>query len=254
MDVAVIGGTGEAGGAIVAALERREARPVLVGRSAPNDGREHRRVDLATGDGLEAALSGVGVVVNAANAQRRAREVLVEGSERLIAAAASAGAGHLISISIVGCERVPIGYYRAKAEQDRAIERSEVPWTIVPSAQFHSLLASLFDFTRRLGWLPGGAARLRPVATSELAERVADIVLGGPREFDAPVLGPRPRTLSELAHGYRDATGSRALVAPAPLPGRLRRALLGGALAGDPALPGSGLGFEDWLEAREVRG
>ncbi|UJA19307.1 NAD(P)H-binding protein [Thermoleophilia bacterium SCSIO 60948] len=251
MYVAVIGGTGEAGGAIVRALERRGAHPVLLGRTDPGGGREHRSVDLATGSGLERALGGVDAVVNAANARRGVRGVLVGGSERLVAAARAAGVSHLVSISIVGCERVPLGYYRAKADQDAIVEASAVPWSVVPSTQFHSLLATVFCATRRFGWLPGGATRLRPVATIELAERVAEVVDGEPRGRDEPVTGPQTQSLGELAGAFRRVTGSRALVAPPPLVGPLRGALVGGALTGEPSSTGSGPGFEHWLRGRE---
>ena len=246
MEVAVIGGTGEAGGAIAAAIERRGSNAIILSRHASADAREHRPVDVTTGDGLAAGLAGVDAVVHAANARRDARGVLVDGTARLIRAAAEARVGHLVSLSIVGCEQVPIGYYRAKAEQDALVERAELPWTVVPATQFHSLFAGLFAATRRFGWLPGGSSRFQPVAVAELAESVSELVLR-PAAGRAPsVVGPRTETLADLAAAYKRATGSRALIAPPPLPPRIRRPLAGGAL-GDTSVAGVGPPFEHWL-------
>nr|MBA2240388.1 NAD(P)H-binding protein [Solirubrobacterales bacterium] len=161
MRIAVIGGTGEAGAPTVAALVRRGAQVVVVSRRPPAiSGVEHRVADIATGEGLRAALEGAECVVHAANGRRNAAEVLIGGTERLFEAAEAAAVSHLAFISIVGCERVPFRYHRVKAEQERLIAASPVPWTVLRATQFHSLVASLFDATRRFGTLPGGAARL----------------------------------------------------------------------------------------------
>jgi len=40
-------------------------------------------------------------------------------------------------VSIVGCELVPMVYFRVKAEQEDVVTRDTVPWTIVRATQLH---------------------------------------------------------------------------------------------------------------------
>lgn len=71
------------------------------------------RVDLTTGAGLEEALDGCEVVVDASNhSSKSAAATLVEGTRRLLAVARAAGVAHHVCMSIVGCELVPMGYFQ----------------------------------------------------------------------------------------------------------------------------------------------
>ena len=138
MRIAIVGGAGTLGRHVTAELAERGHEVRVLSRSS-----QHYPVDLVTGRGLAAALDGCAVVVDASNASapRRATQVLVEGSRRLLAAEQRAGVSHHVGISIVGCERVPMGYYRVKAEQEQVIEHGPVPWSIVRATQFHELAA-----------------------------------------------------------------------------------------------------------------
>lgn len=102
------------------------------------------RVDLTAGDGLALALEGCDAVVDASNATLKAADVLVSGSRRLLAAEKTAGVGHHICVSIVGCELIPMGYFSIKVEQERVIEDGPVPCTIVRATQFHEYIAAMF--------------------------------------------------------------------------------------------------------------
>src|SRR5471030_2586125 len=116
MRIAVAGGTGTIGRRIAVALSRdgHEVRALRRGAA-------QYPVDLTTGSGLEAALVGCDVVIDASNGppSRKARAVLVEGSRRLLEVEARAGVRHHVCVSIVGIEDVPMGYYRVKLEQER---------------------------------------------------------------------------------------------------------------------------------------
>ena len=50
---------------------------------------------------------------------------------------------HLIYISIVGCDRNPYPYYRAKYACELVLERSGLPVTVVRATQFHTLVAAI---------------------------------------------------------------------------------------------------------------
>ncbi|GAB3980756.1 NAD(P)H-binding protein [Actinoallomurus acanthiterrae] len=211
---------------------------------------EQYRVDLTTGEGLDEALAGCEVVVDAANASKHAADTLVEGSRRLLAAEERAGVGHHVCVSIVGCDRVPMSYFQVKAEQERVVEGGRVPWTIVRATQFHELVDTTFASAARWRVMPVPRGRLQSVAVAEVARAVADVAEGAPyrRRFD--VAGPEVNDIRDVARTWRSVTGRRVLPLPLPLPGGVGRALRSGALTGDrPDVRGT-TRFASWLEAR----
>src|SRR6476659_8239348 len=165
MKVAVAGGTGVLGKLLVAELAARGELP---------EGAAHRRVDLSSGAGLAEALAGVEVVVDAANTAPNQGKALVAMTQRLLDVAAEAGVRHFLEISIVGCDRVPMPYYKAKVEQEEATAASEVPWSLLRATQFHDLLGWAFDSAARWHLLPTGNARLQPVDVRIVARRLAE--------------------------------------------------------------------------------
>src|SRR5680860_740704 len=111
MNVAVVGGTGVLGAPLVAELAARGDDVLVLSRKPPRElpaGASHRGVDLTDGKGLDEALAGVEVVLDASNANPRN-------------AGPRAGVRHHVGISIVGCDRVPTSYYKVKAMQEEAI-------------------------------------------------------------------------------------------------------------------------------------
>jgi uncharacterized protein YbjT (DUF2867 family) len=249
MRVAVVGGTGALGKLVVSELAGRGDEVAVLSRSAGAalpEGAEHRRIDLASGEGLAAGLDGVEAVVEAANDLKRAREVMVEGSRRLLAAEAEAGVGHHVSVSIVGCDRVPMAYYDAKVEQEGTIESGPVPWSLLRATQFHQLLDWAFASTARFGAVPTGAAKLQPIDPAVVAARLAETVHEGPGGRLADVAGPEVRTLGELARIWRRVRGRHALPLRIPAVGRLGRALRDGGLC-EPDAATEGRDFEQWL-------
>ena len=227
MRIAIVGGSGTLGRHITAQLTEHGHDVRVLSRGSPEF-----PVDLVSGSGLPAALTGCAAVVDASNASapRRAARVLVEGSRRLLAAEQQAGVVHHVCISIVGCERAPIGYYRVKAEQEQVVEHGPVPWTIVRATQFHGLAAAALTAAGRFGVLPIPPLRLQTVAAEEVAAVAAEVAEGGPRLGRVEVAGPEITSARDLAGTWRAVTGRRALLIPVPVPGRLGRALRDGAL------------------------
>jgi uncharacterized protein YbjT (DUF2867 family) len=255
VEIAVIGGTGMLGRQVVRELVAREHAVRVLTRSAPEAlpaGAEHHAIDLEAGAGLDDALAGAEAVVDASNRAGRGRTaapVIVEGTRRLLAAAARAGVGHHIAVSIVGIDAVPFSYYRAKLAQEEAVQRGAVPWSLVRATQFHELLDWGFGLTARAGFVPGLRFGLAPVDPRFLAGVLADAVQRGPGGRLAPVAGPQVAPLRELGRTWAQVRGRRAVALPLPLPRRARRALAAGALVpGHGAITG-GPTFADWLRA-----
>jgi uncharacterized protein YbjT (DUF2867 family) len=250
MKIAIVGGTGTLGRHVVSELRARGHEVRALSRNAPD-----YPVDLTTGTGLDEALSGCEVVVDASNNQssssKTAAKTLVQGSRLLLAAGQAAGVAHHVCVSVVGCERVPIGYLRVKAEQETVVEQGQLPWTLVRATQFHGYVASLCGMMARMRVLPAPRAVLQPVAAAEAALAVADAAERAPLRGRIEVAGPEVASLRELATAWRRENGNRAGVVPLPVPGKLGRALRGGALTSPRPDVRGGVTFEDWLREPE---
>jgi len=262
MTTAVFGGTGDVGGKVVAELAARGEAVAIVSRNPPAPGTPaaaalgervvHRPVDLASGDGLAAALDGVETVVNVVGDARGRAEVLVAGTRRLLEAEAVAGVGHHVAISIVGCDRSQIGYHRTTLEQERAVTNGPVPWSTLRATQFHTLVARVFAVAARARLVPTGTGLLQPIDSAVVARRLADAAQAGPSGRLPDVAGPQVLMLSELAATWRDHAGRRLLPLRLPGVGSVGRALRDGLLCNREAAT-DGPTFAQWL-ARDAVG
>ena len=246
MRIAIAGGTGTLGSLVAAELTERGHDVRVLSRNAPE-----YRVDLTTGAGLARALEGCDVVVDASNnSSRHAAEILVEGSRRLLAAERAAGVGHHVCVSIVGCEQVPMSYFRVKAQQERVTEEGPMPWSIVRATQFHELALATLAAASRWGVLPVPRARLQTVACAEVARLVGDVAGDAPRKDRVEIAGPEMTDARDVARTWRSVTRRRVALVPVPVPGKLGRALRAGVLtAARPDVRGT-VTFADWLAAR----
>jgi uncharacterized protein YbjT (DUF2867 family) len=172
MRIVVTGGSGLLGTEIV---RRLEARGATVSSASRRTG-----VDLATGDGLEAALHAADCVVHAATHRLRHRRVDLDGTRRLIKILATRSAPpHLVYVSIVGCDRIPQRYYRVKYACELALERSKLPVTVIRATQFHTLITEIASTVTigPLALVPRGMA-FQPCDPRWIAAELADLALG----------------------------------------------------------------------------
>ncbi|TAM70377.1 MAG: NAD-dependent epimerase/dehydratase family protein [Microbacteriaceae bacterium] len=242
MTVAVVGGTGTIGSRIVESLRSSGQDVRVLSRKSPD-----RPVDLRSGVGLTAALSGCDTVIDASNG---AASTLVDGSLRLLEAEQAAGVGHHVAISIIGCDRAPMSYYGIKVRQEQIVEAGAVPWTIVRATQFHTLFQTMFASAARVGITPKVQAMVQPVDVGDVAAFVAEVASGAPRRTRVQVAGPEIMDARDLARVWRAATHSRAIPLPLRVPGKLGRALRDGALTNDHPDARGTIRFADWLETR----
>ncbi len=249
MRIVVTGGTGVLGRAVAASARRVGYDVVTVSRREMEavHGIEHRRADLVTGEGLDAALAGADAVVDATNSARAVRTFFTGGTKNLLDAAVRARVRHVVAVSIVGIDDAPIAYYRAKKEQERVVAASSAPWSLVRATQFHDLVAK---FASGMGWLafaPRGVP-LQPVDAGEFAAHLVEVAAAGPGGRLPDFAGPEVRPFDEFAAEWRRATGGRRLVVPVPLFGRVAHFLRGGGLCNPNAARGRRT-FGDWLRA-----
>ncbi|NEN06661.1 NAD(P)H-binding protein [Diaminobutyricibacter tongyongensis] len=256
--VLVVGGTGLAGRAIVAEAVGRGHDVVVASRRVPDDdnpsyvpGAVYTTADLVTADGLEEAVDGMDVLIDASNgAGREAGHTFTIGSQNLLHTAARFGVGHAVLLSIVNVDRSGYSYYRAKAAQERTYHDSPIETRIVRTTQFHDFIASLFAAGARAGIIPAfSKVRFQTIAVSDVATILVDAAEGnGPSNSTRAVGGPRIQSSRALAEAWKQATGSRAVIAGIRQPGALGAAWRAGDnLAPDQAI--DGLDFERWLSS-----
>ena len=230
--VLVTGATGTLGRHLLATEAAAEHRIRAVSRRVvTGDGTSARvewaRADLVSGSGLEEALGGVDVVVHAASDTRgHTRRTDVDGTARLVAAAGRAGVGHLIYVSIVGIDRIPIAYYRHKLAAEAIIQSSAVRWTIVRGTQFHDYMDLLCSRMARfpIVFVPAGF-RGQPIHVAEFADALWRCVADGPRGRSPDVAGPEILTFPEMVRSWMSAQSVSKPMLRVPIPGRAAAAL-----------------------------
>jgi uncharacterized protein YbjT (DUF2867 family) len=235
MDVLVTGGTGRLGRRLVQPLQEAGHTVKLMSRRGAGPG--GIRGDLATGRDLDTALAGAEVVVHAATDPRGDPwQVDVAGTRRLVQAVDRDRLRHLVYVSIVGVDRVPWGYYRAKFAAEQVLLASALPVTLLRVTQFHEFVDSMLDTARRgpvlpvpMGW------RVQPVDVGDVAEHLADVVGRPPANGVVEFGGPEEVAAADLARAWAAARAPGAHVVATPVPGKLGAAFRDGA-----ALPTGG--------------
>jgi uncharacterized protein YbjT (DUF2867 family) len=200
----------------------------------PDGGVEYFTGDLLKGEGIEPAVDGVQTIVHLAGGPK-GDEV---ATANLMRVAARAGVRHVVLISVVGADQVPIGYFRSKLGAERVVRYSGVPWTTLRATQFYDLVLTVAQAMAKLPVIPvPTGVRFQPIETAEVAARLAELARGEPRGLVEDVAGPRIYQASELMRSYLQAVGRRRPVVPVRMPGKGMRALRAGAnLAPDRAV------------------
>ena len=248
----VTGGTGTLGRHVVARLQEagRDVR-VLTRRGGTSDG----GIRFVTGDlvkdqAIEPAVRGVEIVVHCAGSRRGD----VEAARNLVRAARTlATPPHLVNISVVGADRVPMtgridrtmfGYFAMKRASERVVEESGLPWTTLRATQFHDLILLVASKLAKLPALPSPSGfRFQPVDAEEVAARMVELALGEPAGLVRELGGPRVHDAADLFRRYLRATHRRRPIVPVRLPGAAARAIRGGA-----DLTSETMGHRTWEE------
>jgi uncharacterized protein YbjT (DUF2867 family) len=204
MRIVVIGGTGLIGSKTIPILRQGGHEAIA---ASPNTG-----VNTITGEGLKEAMAGTQVVIDLANSpsfeDRAVLEFFETSGRNLLAAEAAAGVQHHVALSIVGTDRTPDnGYFRAKVAQEKLIEKSGIPYTIIRSTQFMEFLRAIADSS-----VAGGAVRLspglfQPIAADDVAAIVADVAVAAPRSGIVEIAGPERAPFNEIVARYLKAVG-----------------------------------------------
>jgi len=237
--ILVTGGTGTLGRLVVARL-REAGRDVRVlsrrgGATEADAAIEFMAGDLAASAGAEAAVQGIEVIVHCAGGRVHDNET----TRNLVRAASRAGARHLVYISVVGAERIPIkslidramfGYFGSKLAAEQVVAGSGIPWTTLRATQFQQSFLSVASGMAKLPVIPvPGGFRFQPIDAREVAARLAELALDEPAGMVPEIGGPQLLGMGELVGIYLQATHRRRLIVSVPTIGGAAAAIRAGA-------------------------
>jgi uncharacterized protein YbjT (DUF2867 family) len=251
--ILVTGGTGTLGRHVVRRLRDAGCNVRVLSRHSyeSGDGIEFMIGDLATGEGIEAAVDGIETIVHLAGSAKGDEDK----ARHLVRAASRAGAPHLVYISVVGAERIPVvsgvdramfGYFASKRAAEKVVEDSGLPWATLRATQFHDLMLMVAQMLAKLPVVPIPAGfRFQPVDADDVAARLVELALGEPAGLVPDMGGPQVYGAADLFRGYLRANKRRRRpIVPVWLPGKAAHAFRAGANLA----PEQAVGHRTWEE------
>ncbi|HEX6435147.1 MAG TPA: SDR family oxidoreductase [Gemmatimonadales bacterium] len=195
MKVVIIGGTGLIGSKLVARLREQGQEAVP---ASPDTG-----VNTLTGEGLADVLAGAAIVIDVSNSPSFDDVAVLEFFEtstaNILAAEAMAGVGHHVALSVVGSDRAPgSGYLRAKVVQERLIQNSPIPYSIVRATQFFEFLKRIADEATDGNTVRIPPVLFQPMAAEDVAEAVDRVALSAPLNGIVELAGPQQFRFDEF--------------------------------------------------------
>ncbi len=255
--ILITGGSGELGrqliprllgsGYTVRVLSRRARRP------GDDTKLEWAQASLASGKGLAEAVRDVDIIVHAASTPVGAKQVDTGGAQRLLELTSNGKLAHFFYISIVGVDKHPFFYYRAKYATEKLIEQSAAPWTILRATQFHAFLGRLIlpSFYRLPLFLVPTDFVFQPIDEGEVAQRMLELLQQGPSGRAADIGGPEILSLGELARTWLAAQKRTRRIVHLSLPGKTAAAFRQGLHTAPEHKTGRGT-WQEWLEQEYV--
>jgi len=251
MKIVVIGGTGLIGSKLINKLREHGHEAVA---AAPNTG-----VNTLTGEGLTEVLKGASVVVDVSNSPNWEDAAVLNffetSTRNLLSYEATAGVKHHVALSIVGTDRMSeSGYMRAKIAQEKLIEGSSMPYSIVHATQFFEFLKGLADISMLDGKVHLPPVLFQPMSADDVATAVGRVAVEPPVNGTVEIGGPEQFRVDELVRRRLTSLKDPREVVADP------NALYSGAKLNEKTLvPGSNarLGqtrFETWLTQPAAQG
>lgn len=195
MKIVVIGGSGFIGSKLVPKLREHGHEAIA---ASPNSG-----VNTLTGEGLAEVLKGASVVVDVSNSPSWEDSAVLNffetSTRNLLKYGAGAGVKHLVALSVVGTQRLSeSGYFRAKIAQEKLINNSTIPHSIVQATQFFEFLKGIADISMKGDKVHLPPVLFQPMAANDVANGLGRIAVGAPVNGTVEIGGPELFPLDEL--------------------------------------------------------
>jgi uncharacterized protein YbjT (DUF2867 family) len=238
--ILVTGGTGGLGRRVVERL-LAAGRSVRIASRHPREtpsGVERVICDLAKDEAVDAAVDGAGVVIHCAGVGKIKED---EAQARnLVRAASRARVGHLVSVSVVGADRVPVktavdrsmfAYFASQRAKEVVIAESGLPWTNLRATQFHDgFVLVMVKSMSKLPVIPVPTGfRFQPVDADEVADTLVKLALATPSGQVPDIAGPKIYEAEYLFRSYLEAVGKRRRIVHVRMPGAAAAAIRAGA-------------------------
>lgn len=208
-------------------------------------------VDILTGEGLADALAQATVVIDVSNPPSAegaaALEFFQTATRNLLAAEAAAGVGHHVALSAVGIELLQhSGYFQAKRAQEKLIENSAVPYSIVQATQFYEYLPIMAAAATDGSTIRFAPVLFQPIAEDDAVHVLGQIAAGSPLNGKVELAGPERFRMDEF---FRSALA--ACDDPRTVVTDSRAGFLGAELGVRTLLPGAdavlgGTSYRNW--------
>ena len=248
--IVVIGGTGHVGSRVVAKLVEHGHDAVAASRKTG--------VDTITGEGLAQALEGADVVVDTTQAPSYAPDAVMEffttSTANQLAAEKAAGVKHHVALTVVGTNRPQdISYFHGKAAQEKLIEESGVPYTLVHATQFFEFAPAIVFTSTDGDGIRVADSLIQPVASEEVATAIGRAAAGEPVNGSIEVAGPESFPIEDFIRRTVAASGDERSVTARP-----EAPYFGAKIERDTLLPREGYQagsttLDEWLAAQGER-
>ncbi|WP_394552069.1 SDR family oxidoreductase [Agromyces sp. MMS24-JH15] len=247
MKIIIIGGTGLIGSRVVELLAAHGHEAVA---ASPNSG-----VNTITGEGLAETLTDASVVIDVSNSPSFEDQAVLDffttSTRNQLAAEHRAGVRHHVALSIVGADRVPSsGYLRAKVAQERLIEESGQPYSIVRATQFYEFILAIADSMTDDGTTRAPTALMQPMPAAEVSLAVARVAEGEPINGVLEIGGPERIGMDQMIRKALAAAGDTRTVVSEQEATYFGAVLSSGELTTGPDAQLSATTFEDWRADR----
>jgi len=233
--IAVTGGTGFVGTAVVSEFLRAGHEVRVLSRTAPeklSDGLRHFPGNVVTGEGLDAFVEGVDAVVHLVGIIREVgantfKAVHHVGTINIIAAASRADVRRYIHMSAMGTRKdASSRYHKTKYAGEEAVRASGFDWTIFrpstifgPGDSFINMLADIMRKTPVMPVISGGWSLMQPVFVNDVAASFraaleSDLHVGRTYELG----GPDMYTLNQIIKIVSQRIENKTIFLPVPTP------------------------------------
>ena len=251
--ILVTGGTGGLGHRVVERLRAHGRLIRVLSRRPhpPEDGIEYVVGDLAKNQGLETAVAGAEIVIHCAGVGKIKEDAAQ--AQNLVTAAKRARVRHLVSISVVGAERIPVktavdrsmfAYFESQRAKERVIEASGLPWSNLRATQFHDgFILAMVRAMSKMPLVPMPAdTRFQPIDADEVADALVELALGAAIGQAPDIAGPKIYDAEYLMRSYLEAVGKQRPIWNIRMPGGAAAAIRAGANLA----PGRAIGRRTW--------
>jgi len=205
--VLVTGGTGILGSEVVKQLlSLNYGVCVLSSKKNPKvpEGVQLIHGDLVTGKGLKEATENTDIIIHCASNPKDTENVDIKGTQNLLQAIDKDITKHFIFISIINVDKSDYTYYKTKAQVEKMIAGSGIPFSILRTTQFHNyVLAIIKSLDKNNGEIViPDRMRFQSIDVSEAAALLVNLAGSSPVGLLAGTGGPQVLKFERMFKTY----------------------------------------------------